>query len=163
MARPDSVIDLAWRMAYRIGYPLARVWWRLRRSRHQGALVAIHVGDDLLLVRSSYRRAWNLPGGGVRPGETPNAAARRELVEEIGLLATDLHPAGSVRGRWDGRDDEVHLFTLNLERLPRLRLDNREIVAARLFGPEPLQALARRGALTGPVALYVGRKSGTER
>ena len=163
MARPDKVIDLAWRIAYRIGYPMARVWWRLRRARHQGALVAIHVGDELLLVRSSYRRAWNLPGGGVRPGETPDAAARRELVEEIGLVATNLQPAGNVHGSWDGRDDEVHLFTLRLDRLPRLRLDNREIVAARLFAAGPLQALARRGALTGPVALYVGRKSGTER
>ena len=163
MARPDSAIDLAWRIAYRIGYPLARVWWRRRGSRHQGALVAIHVGDALLLVRSSYRRAWNLPGGGVRAGETPDAAARRELAEEIGLVATDLRPAGSVRGLWDGRDDEVYLFTLHLDRLPPLHLDNREIVAARLFDAEALRTLARSGALTGPVALYVGRKSGTER
>jgi hypothetical protein len=42
---------------------------------------------DLLLVRSSYRSGWHWPGGGVRRGETPKEAARRELTEEIGLSA----------------------------------------------------------------------------
>jgi 8-oxo-dGTP pyrophosphatase MutT (NUDIX family) len=62
----------------------ARIWWRLRRQRHDGALVAVHVGPALLLVRSSYRIAWNFPGGTIRRGETPEMAARRELAEEIG-------------------------------------------------------------------------------
>jgi 8-oxo-dGTP diphosphatase len=45
--------------------------------RHERALVAVYVGSALLLVRSSYRRAWNLPGGSVRRGETPEATAAR--------------------------------------------------------------------------------------
>src|ERR1700758_4321135 len=93
--RSATWLDSAWQTALRLGFPLVRLWWRLRRRPHEGALVAIHVGQALLLVRSSYRIAWNFPGGGIRRGETPEMAARRELAEEIGLTPdAALLPAG---------------------------------------------------------------------
>ncbi len=153
-----SLVDFAWRTAYRLGFRVARLWWRVRRPRHAGALVAIHVGRAVLLVHSSYRRAWNFPGGGVRRGEAPEAAARRELAEEIGLVAASLQPAGFAGGLWDWRRDGVHFFELHLDRLPALALDNREIVEARLFAPEELDGVA----LTGPVATYFKRRSPAE-
>lgn len=152
-APPFSLVDLAWRICFRVGFPLARVWWRLRRRRHEGALVAVYVGQELLLVRPSYRREWHFPGGGVRRGETQEAAARRELAEEIGLVAATLSPVGSARGVWDGRSDQVHFFELRLTQIPTLRLDNREIVAARLWPPDALRGIA----VTGPVAAYLGK------
>ena len=144
-------LDFAWRTAFRIGFPLARLWWRLRRAEHEGALVAVRVGPALLLLRSSYRSEWNFPGGGIHPDELPEAAARRELFEEIGLPAETLAAAGVTSGLWDGRRDRVHLFELRLDRLPGLTLDNREIVAARLVAPDELPGMA----LTGPVAAYL--------
>lgn len=152
-APPFLLRDLAWRTAFRLGFPLARLWWGLWQRPHQGALVAVRVGDALLLLRSSYRAVWNFPGGSIRRGETPEAAAHRELAEEIGLIATSLRPAGTVSGIWDGRPDTVHFFELTLDRPPRLRLDNREIVGARLFPPGELDG----AAVTGPVAVYLGR------
>ena len=152
-APPLAPLDAAWRIAFRLGFPLARIWWRLRRARHEGALVAVYVDRDLLLLRSSYRVEWNFPGGTVKRGETPDAAARRELAEEIGLSALRLLPAGDVYGIWDGRRDQVNFFELRLDQLPKLRLDNREIIGARLVSPEHL----RGTAVTGPVAIYLGR------
>jgi 8-oxo-dGTP diphosphatase len=101
-ARPSTILDAAWRTAYRLGFPLARIWWRMRRREHEGALVAVHVGGKLLVLRSSYGREWNLPGGSVRRGETPEEAARRELFEEIGLAADRLSPSGAIGGFCDG-------------------------------------------------------------
>ena len=150
---PLALLDAAWRIAFRLGFPLARIWWRLRRARHEGALVAVYVDRALLLVRSSYRVEWNFPGGTIKRGETPEAAARRELAEEVGLAATRLLPAGDACGIWEGRRDRVHFFELRLDRLPKLQLDNREIIGARLVSPEELGDVA----VTGPVAVYLGR------
>src|SRR5882672_5272255 len=149
----SSLLDLAWRTAFRLGFPLARMWWQLTRPRHEGAMVAVYVGPALLLVRSSYRVGWQLPGGGVRRGEMPEVAARRELAEEIGLAASALLPAGVTCGIWDGRRDRVHFFELRLVELPQLQLDNREVIAARLTSPAELQSMV----LTGPVAAYLGK------
>jgi 8-oxo-dGTP diphosphatase len=156
-ARSTLLIDAAWRMALRVGHRLARLWWSLRRPSHEGALVAIYVGQALLLVKSSYRAEWNFPGGSVGPGEAPEAAALRELEEEIGLSSYPLRPAGSASGIWEGRKDRVHFFELRLEDLPELRLDNREIVAVHLASPEELRGFALTGAVT---AYLSGDRSG---
>ena len=152
--RPAVLIDSVWRMALRLGFRFARAWWHLRRPRHEGALVAIYVGRALLLVKSSYRAEWNFPGGSVHPGETPDAAAQREMEEEIGLSSFTLLPAGSASGIWDGRRDQVHFFELHLDYMPELRLDNREIIATHLASPEELPGIA----LTNAVTAYLGRE-----
>jgi 8-oxo-dGTP diphosphatase len=146
-------LDLTWQTVFRLGFPVAWLWWRLSRPDHEGALVAVYVGPDLLLVRSSHRTEWSFPGGGVRSAETPKAAARRELAEDIGLAAPALVEAGVINGFWDGRRDRVHLFELRLGRLPPLHLDKRQIVEARLMSPAELDSVA----LTGPVAAFLGR------
>ena len=150
---PPSLLDAGWRMAFRYGYPLARMWWRVRRPRHEAALVAVYVGQELLLLKSSYRATWNFPGGAIRRGETPEAAARRELAEEIGLTGNTLVPAEGASGNWGGRRVRVHFFELRLDRLPELRLDNREIIGARWVSPDQLPGIA----LTGAAAAYLRR------
>jgi hypothetical protein len=48
----------------------------------------------------------------------------------------------------------VHFFELRLDRLPRLQLDNREIITTRLVTPDEIHGTA----LTGPVAAYLEGK-----
>ena len=73
---------------------------------------------------------------------------------QIGLTgAFPLVAAGDAQGLWEGRKDKVHFFELRLDRVPELQLDNREIIGARLISPSELRGMA----LTGPVAVYLGR------
>ena len=113
--------------------------------------MAVYVGSGLLLVRTSYLIGWHFPGGGVRRGEMPEAAARRELAEEIGLTASALLPAGVTCGTWDGRRSRIHFFELHLLELPQLQLDNREVIAAQLISGDELHGMV----LTGPTAAYL--------
>jgi len=39
----------------------------------------------VLLVRPTYKDTWDIPGGYVERGESPAAACRREITEELGL------------------------------------------------------------------------------
>jgi ADP-ribose pyrophosphatase YjhB (NUDIX family) len=51
-----------------------------------GAICLIERADGaLLLVRQSYRRRWGVPGGLLEKGERPEDAARREVLEEVGI------------------------------------------------------------------------------
>jgi 8-oxo-dGTP diphosphatase len=58
----------------------------------------------VLLVNPVYKQTWDLPGGAVEAEESPHAACRREVVEELGLdrppgrvLAVDWVPSRPER------------------------------------------------------------------
>jgi putative (di)nucleoside polyphosphate hydrolase len=67
-------------------------------SRHFRAGVVIVVrrddGDVLAFERADQPGQWQLPQGGLEPGETPDDAAWRELAEETGLGPGDVEMVG---------------------------------------------------------------------
>jgi 8-oxo-dGTP diphosphatase len=137
---PLSVV----RAAYRFGYLLLRVWWLVRRPQTHGAAVALWHDDRVLLVRTSYRNCYSLPGGFVRRGESGAHAARRELREEVGieLPAQALRHAWSGTVRFESRRDTVDIWEAPLEAVPPLHLSRAEIVWAGWMSPS--EALAQR-------------------
>ncbi len=104
--------DRLWRLAYRLGFRAARLWWRLRRPDHDGAVVAVRLGGRIVVVQQSYRANPSWPGGGIRRGEEPGEAARRELRDEFGLAvsAHDVVFAREMVVDWDFRREHVRVF-----------------------------------------------------
>jgi hypothetical protein len=39
-----AIMDRFWRLAYRVGFRAARLWWRLLRPAHDGAVVTVWLG-----------------------------------------------------------------------------------------------------------------------
>lgn len=131
----QSLTDACCRLGYRVAFAALRVWWWVRRPDATGAVVALWSGDRLLLVRTCYRRRWELPGGGVRAGESPLAAALREAREETGIALDPerLKPPLVLEEYFEHRHDRVHLYESELAPAVAPKVDRREIVAARYF------------------------------
>ncbi|CAN5741124.1 hypothetical protein BH20CHL5_BH20CHL5_00020 [soil metagenome] len=74
--------------------------------------------DRLLLVRfwDGARSWWCTPGGGIEPGESEEAAALREIREELGSESVKLGPCiwtrrhiGTFRGRPFDQSERIYL------------------------------------------------------
>lgn len=125
-------VDRAYRVAYRLAYPIMRRWWRLLK-RHQGVVVAVWLDDTVLAVRHSYKSpGLSLVYGGVGRREDSRLAAARELQEEVGVtIDRDALRLVMVT-------PTMHLYEAQLAEKPELVVDRREIVEACFVHPGEL-------------------------
>jgi 8-oxo-dGTP pyrophosphatase MutT (NUDIX family) len=124
------------RLGYRLASRVLGLVWVLARVRRAGVKCFITDGDRVLLVRHSYgARAWDLPGGAGRRGESAPAIARREMAEELGIDISawrDLGALRSVRGR-----HHVRILAAEVS-APMLRPDPVELETAAWFDRDRL-------------------------
>lgn len=120
-------------------YRVQRLVWRVFRPHTRGVKVMLfNNAGALLLVRHSYGNTvlFMLPGGGIRPFEAPEAAAVREVREELGCALEDLTFVSAHTSSHEGKRDTVHLYRATAA--GEIRIDGVEIDEARFF---PLDAL----------------------
>ncbi|MEM8653068.1 MAG: NUDIX domain-containing protein, partial [Pseudomonadota bacterium] len=87
-------------------------YFLMKRSMTLGVrLLVENEKGEVLLVRHTYVDGWYLPGGGVERGETAEAAARKELLEETGFKVGDnLILLGVYKNLSASKRDHVLLF-----------------------------------------------------
>lgn len=85
----------------------------LRQADFLGAFAVVETSAGILMVQNRRRiggqevLTWDLPGGQVEPGETLDAALRRELEEETGIEVLGAAPFLFVQEGLRTRDGRV--------------------------------------------------------
>ena len=97
-----------------------------------GALMMNEAGEVLILF-TTYKDRWEIPGGIVEENESPRAACRREIKEELGL-DLEIGPLLCVDYSINVEDVENLQFifdagTLSQEQLDRIAMADGEIKA----------------------------------
>ncbi|MCL2515620.1 MAG: NUDIX hydrolase [Microbacteriaceae bacterium] len=102
------------------------------------ALVVLLVDGAVLFGLNRWRREWELPGGMIEAGETPRAAARRELHEETGVALDE----GQLE--WRGlaafellnleRTEYAAIYSATVDARPHLEVSN-ELIDLRWLDP----------------------------
>jgi ADP-ribose pyrophosphatase len=90
---------------------IAKRWYVVRRD---AVLVVCYRNGKIIMLRE-YRSAsqsveWRIPAGGVKEGESPQAAAIRETREEIGLEPLDAKLLQTFRNPSSTVKQTIHCF-----------------------------------------------------
>jgi len=98
-----------------MGFVLRRQAARVICFDPDGRLLLIHSTDPADASKPAW---WELPGGGIDAGESPEATCARELREEVGMATVDVGPcvwtqrAQFTFAGWDfDQTERIHVAT----------------------------------------------------
>jgi ADP-ribose diphosphatase len=125
--------------------------------RHPAVVVLIPVeADGRVVLVKQYRAAierdtWELPAGGIEPGEDADSAARRECEEETGRVPHTVERLGEWYST-PGFCDELMIFyrVSDLREPPAdspHQPDQDELIEPRLVSLDDARAMVRRGEI----------------
>ena len=123
--------------------------------RHSKSVVLVPVPEPgkIILIRQ-YRHAidahmWELPAGSVDEGESPEAAAKRECHEEIGLVPQTIVRLSAMYPTPGYCDEEMVFFRCSgLEKTDeQAHVDEDEDIEAKTFELRDAREMVRRGEI----------------
>lgn len=98
------------------------------------AVVLARSANGVVVVFNRYRKVWELPGGLIDAGESARDSAARELTEEAGSTARDLHWLGLVEVA-DGATHFGGVFACDVDDVPA-KFSSDEIGAIAVWRPD---------------------------
>ena len=132
--------------------------------RHPPAVVVIPVDEDgrVILIRQFRaaldRELWEVPAGSVDPGESADAAARRECEEEIGLAPHIVRRLRSLYPTPGYCDEEMIFFHASGLRPPAAdslhKPDEDESIQPQAFTIAEARAMVGRGEIVDLKTAY---------
>jgi 8-oxo-dGTP pyrophosphatase MutT (NUDIX family) len=121
-----------------------------------GVLPFLDSETVLLIQQYRYvarRATWEMPTGGVRAGEAIEAAAQRELAEEVGYRAGRLTPLCTYHTSKSIMDETAHLF-LGAGLVPlALPSDETEFIQVRPFSFAEVLRMVQAGEIVDSMTI----------
>lgn len=123
--------------------------------------------DTVLLIRQyryvAGRVTWEMPTGGVHPGESIKDAAQRELSEEVGYRAGRLVHVSTYHTSKSVIDETAHLFLG--EEMVRLKLppDETEFIEIRPFPFAQVWRMVQAGEIVDSMTIIAVFHAATRR
>lgn len=130
--------------------------------RHPGACAVLPIvapaercdegtATGVILLRQ-YRHAvggviWEVPAGKLDGDESPESCARRELREETGVEAEQLHPLTTLCTTPGFTDERIHLFFATGLRFGAPNHEGHEFIEVRIVDLEAALAMVERGEI----------------
>jgi ADP-ribose pyrophosphatase len=108
------------------------------------------VGQYRYVARGFY---WEMPTGGMKPGETEEAAAQRELTEEAGYEAARLVKLCSFHSSKSVMDEVAHLYVADGLRPARRVGDDTEFIETRAFALDEVVRMVERSDIVDSMTI----------
>jgi len=123
--------------------------------------------EDTVVLVGQYRYVardflWEMPTGGVRPGESEEAAVQRELAEEAGYEASRLVKLCSFDSSKSVVDETAHIYLADGLRPVTREADETEFIEVRAFPFDEVLRMVEssqiRDAMTVVAVLHAARR-----
>lgn len=106
--------------------------------------------NQKVIIQQQYRYPvsswqWEIPGGFVDDGETPEEAAVRELKEETGYLAEKLESLGVFYPSFGSTNEKIYLFLAECKERGSIEREQGEIISVKEITLERFQELISSG------------------
>lgn len=143
--RRHPIVRFAREVFYRIYNFFKQLYWRIYQPETHGAkLIVFNSKGEILLARIGYMQMhWEIPGGKIEKKETPEAAAKRELFEEVGVKIEDVTFAFTICHKIQGKQDTIHYFVAHSD-ADEFIIDDQEIIDAGWFALDTLPEFRTR-------------------
>lgn len=130
-------------LAHRLIGKAAGLYWKIRKPRTLGVrAIVLDEKGQVALVRHSYADHWYLPGGGVKKGESFEAALFRELKEEVALTDVMIERiSGIYHSQREAKDDHIVIYVVRAIGDAPLALQRADIVEIEEVGWFPLDGM----------------------
>lgn len=128
-----------------------------------GVTVLAEDAEGRLCLIRQYRHAvaswlWEFPAGKREPGEAPELTARRELLEEAGVEASEWHKLGESVPSPGILTEVIHLYYARDLQHSMHAHEDEEVIEIHWFAPAEIEDMVRAGQIVDAktlVGLYL--------